>query len=301
MAAPCRRMASRPLLQFLYCFGRTGVGNTGFRQFSVNSVCHASLQTKSKVESVGSPWRLMAAVCLQRLPVISADWSPIEQQFTQLMHQMELEKSLMSDHELRLLEDAERLSRKQADDYNSDDEGDRGDQEIVLAQDLEDSWEQKLKHFQPAARLRADGPVSVLADLQKDLASLDRCLADSLVLLAEQQVGAEKLWLLPHAQWQQGENLRQTAERALASLPAAGFKATFLGNAPCGVYKYKLPRAVRTESSAGTKVFFFKAVLSGGGRPAAADAPLLWVKKSELQDYLKPAYLEKVSRFILSL
>lgn len=208
-----------------------------------------------------------------------------------MMQQMELEKSVLSDHELRLLEDAERMSRKQADDYDSDEEDDRGDQEIVLAQDLEDSWEQKLKSFQPAPRVRAD--------VDKDLTSPERCLADSLLLLAEQQVGSEKLWLLPHTQWQEGETLRQTAERALASLPgAAAFKATFLGNAPCGVYKYKLPKAVRTDSSIGTKVFFFKAVLSDSGPSTAPNAPFLWVKKSELQRYLKPAYMMKVERFI---
>lgn len=65
----------------------------------------------------------------------------------------------------------------------------------------------------------ADVPVSCLADVDKDLTSSERCLADSLLLLAEQQVGGEKLWLLPQTQWQEGETLRQTAERALASLP----------------------------------------------------------------------------------
>ncbi|XP_040892994.1 39S ribosomal protein L46, mitochondrial isoform X2 [Toxotes jaculatrix] len=292
MAAPCRRMASRPLLQLLSCFSRTAVGNTGFRPFSGTSLCRATLQTKSVTERASSPWTLMAAVCLQRLPVISAELTPLEQRFRQMVQQMELEKSLLSDHELRLLEDAERMSRKQADDYDSDEEDDSRNPDIVLAQDLEDAWEQKLKNFQPAQRVRAD--------VDKDVTSVERCLSDSLVLLAEQQVGSEKLWLLPQTQWQEGETLRQTAERALASLPA-GFRATFLSNAPCGVYKYKLPRAARTESSVGTKVFFFKAIVSDSGPPAALNSHFVWLKKSELQSYLKPAYMMKVDRFILDL
>ncbi|XP_069029496.1 large ribosomal subunit protein mL46 isoform X1 [Embiotoca jacksoni] len=287
MAVPCGRTASRPLLQILSCFS-----GTTSRQFSRTCVCRAARQTQIVTERVRSPWTLMAAVCLQRLPVISADCSPVEQRVEQMMHQMELEKSLLSDHELRLLEDAERMSRKQAHDYDSDEE-DAGEQEIMLAQDMEDTWELKLKRFQPAARVRAD--------VDQTLTSSERCLADSLVLLSEQQVCGGKLWLLPQTRWQEGETLRQTAERALASLPAAAFKATFLGNAPCGVYKYKLPKAARTDSSVGTKVFFFKAVVSHGAAPAAPDASHLWLKKSELQKYLKPAYMMKVERFIIGL
>ncbi|KAM9765090.1 large ribosomal subunit protein mL46 [Menidia menidia] len=293
MAAPCQRMASRTFLQFLSNFSRAPVRKVGFRQFSVAPVCRASPQSSIVTERTTSPWTLMAAVCLQRLPVISADCSPIEQQFKEMMQQMELEKSLLSDHELRLLEDAERMSRKQADDYDSDEEDRAGDQEIMLAQDLEDTWEQKLKSFQPAPRVNAD--------VDKDLTSLERCLADSLVLLAEQQVGAETRWLLPQAPWQEGETLRQTAERALSSMPAAGLRATFLGNAPCGVYKYKLPKAARTESSVGAKVFFFKAILADGPPSKSPNSSLLWLKKSELQQYLKPAYMMKVDRFLLSL
>lgn len=43
-------------------------------------------------------------------------------------------------------------------------------------------------------------------------------MAAPLLLLAEQQVGNRKLWLLPQSEWQEGETLRQTAQRALTSL-----------------------------------------------------------------------------------
>ncbi|XP_028297210.1 large ribosomal subunit protein mL46 [Gouania willdenowi] len=290
MAAPCGRMLSRCVFQVLSAYRRSGISKVGCRYLSMSPVSRIN---SLKGEVQGSPWTLMAAVCLQRLPVISAEPSPIEQQFKHLLQQIELEKSVLADHELRLLEDAERMRRKQANDYDSDEEEGRGGQEIIMTQDLEDVWDQKLKEFQPEPRVRDD--------IDKDVTSAERCLQDKLILLAEQQVGGEKLWLLPQTQWKEGETLRQTAERALASLPATDLKATFLGNAPCGVYKFKLAKAARTQSSEGVKVFFFKAILSDPAPPKTHTASFVWLKKTELESYLKPKYLQKVNRFILSL
>ncbi|KAM9861229.1 large ribosomal subunit protein mL46 isoform 2-T2 [Aulostomus maculatus] len=284
-------MVRRPLLQYLSSFGKTAVGSSAFRLVSISSDRRSILKTKKLIEDVSSPWTLKAAVCLQRLPVISADRTPIEQRFAQMMQEIELERSLLSNHELQLLADAENLRRRQADDYDFNEDKDTM-QDIILAMDLEDMWEQKLKMFQPASRVRDD--------IDKDVTTVERCLDDLLVLLVEQQVGDEKLWLLPQAQWQKGETLRQTAERALATL-LADFKATFLGNSPCGVYKYKLPKALQTESSIGVKIFFFKAILSAGGASAAADASIMWARRSELHHHLKPDYMRSVDRFAISL
>ncbi|XP_061921862.1 large ribosomal subunit protein mL46-like [Entelurus aequoreus] len=292
MAVPYGRTACRPLLYYISRFRGTPAGKCVFRQLSTDtSLRRSGLHTLIVTEKQRSPWTLMAAVCLQRLPVISADPNPIELQFGRLLQEMELETSILSEHELRLQDDAERLRRMQTDGYDSDEEDYRKDQEIVLTQDLEDAWEQKLKSFQPAARVHAEA--------DKDLTSARRRLADSLVLVSEQQAGGKKLWTLPQAEWREGETLRGTAERALASLPDAAPEATFLGNAPCGVYKYKLPRAARTDTSLGFKIFFFKAVL--GDAPAPPSPALMWLRKDELQRFLKPAYATKVERFLLGL
>uniref|UniRef100_A0A672KJI1 39S ribosomal protein L46, mitochondrial n=1 Tax=Sinocyclocheilus grahami TaxID=75366 RepID=A0A672KJI1_SINGR len=208
---------------------------------------------------------------------VSQDGSPIEEEFMELMHLMELERSLLSDHELRLLEDAALMSRKQEEGYDSDEE-DYRDNEIVTAQDLEDIWEQKPKQFQPAPRSQG-----------KHYFGSDRVFSDSLILLAKKDVGSQKLWLLPQIQWQTGETLRQTAERALASLPGADKKATFLGN------------VIQKEGSVGAKVFFFKAVLSSHKHLPLEKNSFAWVKKEELQDFLKPEYLKQVRRFIMAL
>lgn len=286
MAAPFARVC-QPLWRKI----TTAILSKGVRNVSSTRQQWAKLNVKTA--GAASPWALHGAVCLQRLPVVSQDRSPIEEDFMELMRQIEFEKSLLADHEVKVLEDAARMSRKQDEDYDSDEEDDYRNKKIVTAQDLEDVWEQNLKQFQPAPRLQGDG--------ETDMSSLERCLADSLVLLVQKDVGSQKIWLLPQIEWQTGETLRQTAERALASLPGADLKATFLGNAPCGFYKYKYPKDVQKEGLVGAKVFFFKAVMSSQKHLPLEKNTFAWVKKDELQEFLKPEYLKQVRRFIMTL
>lgn len=67
--------------------------------------------------------------------------------FSFSLSQIEVERSLYSDHELRALDEAQRLAKKKADLYDEEQE-----QGITLAQDLEDMWEQAFLQFRPGAR-----------------------------------------------------------------------------------------------------------------------------------------------------
>ncbi|XP_063045526.1 39S ribosomal protein L46, mitochondrial [Engraulis encrasicolus] len=293
MAAPCVSQAVRSMWHLRHINRKPGVFVQGIRLLSTSRQCNGVAKPKKEEPKPASQWKLYGAVCLQRLPLVSKDPHPIEKKFADLLHQMEMERSFLSDHEVRLLEDAERLSRKQDGEFDSDDE-DMGNQEITTAQDEEDAWEQRLKRFHPAARALGE------ADLER--ASLGRCLSESLVLLVQVEVGQERVWMLPQTAWTAGETLRQTAEKALANLPGSDLQARFLGNAPCGVYKYKFPRSLRTETCVGAKVFFFKALLSGGTRATSgSDTAFAWVRRSELKDYLKPEYLKQAELFIVDL
>jgi large subunit ribosomal protein L46 len=58
----------------------------------------------------------------------------LQEEVAALLQQIEIEKSLYSDHELRALDEAQRMAKKKAD--LCDDEQD--EQDIFLVQDLED-------------------------------------------------------------------------------------------------------------------------------------------------------------------
>ncbi|XP_007944288.1 39S ribosomal protein L46, mitochondrial [Orycteropus afer afer] len=248
-----------------------------------------SLSLEAAPSNTGSPWRLLGALCLQRPPLISKPLTPLQEDMAALLEQIEVERSLYSDHEFRALGETQRLARKKADLYEED------DQEILLVQDLEDMWEQTFLQFKLGARVTE-------ADEKNDRTSLHRKLDRNLILLVKEKLGGEDIWMLPQTEWQPGETLRGTAERTLATLSKNNIEAKFLGNAPCGHYKFKFPQAMRTESNLGAKVFFFKALLQTGdfSQPRKKDQHV-WVSKEELGDYLKPRYLAQVRRFFLDL
>ncbi|KAJ7396864.1 39S ribosomal protein L46, mitochondrial [Pitangus sulphuratus] len=232
-------------------------------------------------------------MCLLRLPRITQPLEKEEEEMAALMGQIELEKSHYSDHEIRKLEEEERLKRRKESLY--DDEDDATGKTVIMAQDLEDKWEQKFLQFKAAPRITD-------ADKKNIRTSLNRKLDSNLMLLVKQKIGNQELWLLPQVEWQPGETLRSTAERAMATFLGDHIQAKILGNAPYGIYKYKFPRAIRTEDNVGAKVFFFKAFLeSNDFTQTELKADYLWVTKNELGDYLKPEYLKKVNRFLLDL
>ncbi|KAM8972804.1 large ribosomal subunit protein mL46 [Pelodytes ibericus] len=275
MAAPARRLLSA----WLSC------GSLALRS--------RRLACRGFASPAGSPWRLHGAVCLKRPAVVSQTKTPIQQEVDALLQQMELEGSSYSDHELRLMEDKLRLQRKQSNTYDSDDEDE--DKEIVLAQDLEDVWELKSRQFKMAPRVTE-------ADEKDDKSSLNRKLENNLVLLVKEKVSNEEIWMFPQMEWLCGETMRQTAERALSTLSDNRIKAHFLGNAPCGFYKYKFPKSLRKEDMMGAKVFFFKALLKSGDLSTKKkNGDYVWVSKDELKDYLKPTYLSEVQRFVVEL
>lgn len=107
-------------------------------------------------------------------------------------------------------------------------------------------------------------------------------------------------WTLPEKDWQEGESLRETAERALkdcVKIPETPVR--ILGNAPWGVHTVKYPKSVRQNVGYdGAKIFFFKAQLKEKKwTPSSSD--YLWLGREELRDHLPNDYLHSVQKFLI--
>lgn len=213
----------------------------------------------------------------------------LESTYMDLLKRMEFERSLLSDHELRQKEDRRLAELRKSDDYEE------SEAEAVrqTADEAEDLWEAQFQAFTPASRITE-------ADKVNDEKSHKRKLDQKLILLVKQQLGNESYWVLPQGPRHEGESMREAAERTLTSTCGSKLDAAFLGNAPCGFFKYKMPS---NSEVVGGKVFFFKAILKSGNVEEINKDILdyKWVAVKDLDKYVHPGYNQSLNRFVLDL
>ncbi|KAJ8301983.1 hypothetical protein KUTeg_020970 [Tegillarca granosa] len=133
------------------------------------------------------------------------------------------------------------------------------------------------------------------ADKSGDMKTTDRKLDRKLILIVQQKLGNDLRWVLPFAYRDDGETMKETANKALVNSCGNGLESIILGNAPCGYFKYKIPK-----TADGVKMFFFKACYKGGNvklsDPSIKDYK--WVTHDELSEYMKPKYYKKINQFL---
>eukprot|EP00099_Drosophila_melanogaster_P020666 NP_647661.1 mitochondrial ribosomal protein L46 [Drosophila melanogaster] len=233
-------------------------------------------------------WDLYAGVLVERLPVVSKSLNPLEKQFQDLLWRVEYENSLKSDHELkheREIVQAELIKQGKI-QVDLEDAGSK-----QTAQDLKDAYVEELKKFQLGSRTTPD-------DQANRTTSTDRCLDDTLYLLVQQKLGQQEHLILPQGKREEGESMRQTAERVLRESCGQELQVLFYGNAPVGFHKYKYPRNQRTET-VGAKVFFYRASLRSGQVPENL-TKFEWLPKEALNEKLtNTAYAQSVKKFLL--
>lgn len=270
-----------------YKFLINGISDTElFDALKVTSLLAAPLtRTYSLSTTNTEKWDLLSAVCVERRPVITKPFTQLESKVYKLLNEMEAERSYKSNHEIRReLDKATALAKTQESDIDSDKTGHQ------TAQDFEDAAQDEYKKFKFASR-------TTPADEKNDVKSLDRKLDQSLVLLIKKQLGKDLHWIFPQDIRQEGETMRQTAERVLKESCGDQLKTIFLGNAPCGFYKYKYPKDIRKSSeSVGAKIFFFKAQFVSGDVKCK---DYKWLSQNEL-DILHQDYKKSIDMFLIS-
>lgn len=204
-----------------------------------------------------------------------------------MLADIEFENSMKSDHEIRHERDllmAERLKK-------GDVELDLDESVKQTAQDAKDAYKEELKKFQFASR-------TTEADSKGDRKSLERKLDETLMLLVEQTVGEKKHFLLPQGLRNEGETLRETADRVIREKCGDSLSARIYGNSPVGFYKYKYPSGHR-QNAVGAKVFFYRAVVNDNSGPINTPSTFEWLTKAEMDGKLPSDYSKSVHTFVL--
>jgi hypothetical protein len=136
--------------------------------------------------------RLCASVCIERVPIITCDMDKLEKRYSNLINELNIRKSLLSDHELRHLKDLEIANKRKL-------AGEQDNQEIVIetAVDFEDKCMKQLQSFSFGERKTQSN--SSAAKTPNVLKTLDRILDKKLILIIFDS--DKSVWKLPTLEW----------------------------------------------------------------------------------------------------
>lgn len=165
----------------------------------------------------------------------------------------------------------------------------------ATALDSMDQWTSELEKFKLASR-------TTEADANNDRRSTDRKLAHSLTLLLEQELGEQKLLLLPQGKVWDGEVLSDAARRIIREQCGDQLQFELCGNAPCGYHKYKYsPQRQAVLHAIGGKMFFYRAIMRSGKVDDKLKRNYQWLERTELFDRIKtlPGYSRSLNGFII--
>lgn len=259
----------------------------------MKTICNLMFKTiySRKYSTHQGKWDIMAGICLQRKPVITKSLSDIEVKYQNILQEIEFEKSLKSDHELRHDKDCYRMEKLKSGAITDFEDIDQVSNQT--AQDYLDKNKEELSTFKLASRITD-------ADKKNDTKSLNRKLEENLVLIIKEKLGHDDFWILPQGLWINGETLRESAERILKESCGNNVNVKFYGNAPCGFYKYKYPKEKREKCNVeGAKIFFFKATLLNGNiEKKSSWIDYEWATIQELNNIFIEPYKKNVKLFL---
>lgn len=221
-------------------------------------------------------WDLIVGVCLERHPIITKPMNDIEKRYYEYLRMKQSEECLKCDFELQ-------YEKAQA-NVPTEDENEMANMHYV--KELQSTTLDELKKFKLASRVTDDTVTSVKRRLDKNL-----------LLLIEQKFGDDKYWVPPQSHREEGESLRETAERVLKEFCGPNLSATIYGNAPLGFYKYVYPKAIRENQRWGAKIFYYLAKYNSG--EVSTPVNYRWLDRQELQETLPVTMQKSISQFLV--
>ncbi|KAH7729450.1 adapter-related protein complex 1 sigma 1B subunit [Aphelenchoides avenae] len=183
----------------------------------------------------------------------------LERRFAQVHSDIEHEKSFKSNFELQQEKDRKKLERRRKLEEEGKSLSELSDEMGITTDQLEDDWDRRWE------ATRAKYKFDQIPDVSDERA-LHRKLDRKLALIVRQNFPSTgkdyaSPWILPELK-NDGEPLRQTAERCLGNLFDDSVRVTVFGNAPLSCYPYTYPKALAERLDAyGKMIFVYQAQL----------------------------------------